>query len=309
MSALWTFQFQSMVSQPVRAQSVVVPEPRHLRGTRPRRTWSSTTLLPTSTPMPYPPPSLIVALSGLSSTGKSTIASHLPSIFPPPHNKLTILHVDDFYRPQAELPLREGLLDWDCTGSLDWPRLEAAVRKWKDGEQVEGKLNPQPEFGEGATGEGGITQALIEELRNEIPKSSLESKQEDPKRILILDGFLLFTPSVPSTFRSLLDLMILLRAPYTEAKRRREARSGYTTMEGWWEDPPGYFDKVVWPNYVAENRGIFVGGDVEGKVDVERCKREGVSVRMGAEGGLGELFSWVVGEMRGGLDRGEVEDG
>ncbi|KAL8920095.1 MAG: hypothetical protein Q9208_006448 [Pyrenodesmia sp. 3 TL-2023] len=252
-----------------------------------------------------PPPPLAIALSGLSSSGKSTIATHLPSIFPAPHYTLTLLHVDDFYKPQPELPLCDGLLDWDCPASLDWPRLEAAVRKWKDGEQVEeGKANPQPSS---AVGEGGgITQALVEELRDEVEKMSddIGRGQGITRRILLLDGFLLFTPSVPRSFVFLLDVKILLRAPYEEAKRRREARSGYSTMEGWWEDPPGYFDRVVWPNYVLENRGFFWEGDVEGAVDGGVYKREGVRVRMGREGELGEVLRWVVGVVGGGVEDG-----
>ncbi|KAI4281501.1 MAG: hypothetical protein L6R35_005635 [Caloplaca aegaea] len=255
--------------------------------------------------MPSSPLPFVVALSGLSSTGKSTIATHLPLIFPPPHYTLTILHVDDFYKPQAHLPFRAGHLDWDCTGSLDWPKLEAAVRSWRAGEQVaEGKVNPQPESDTGVAGGGkGITQALVEELRGEFQGAAAASQ-----RVLILDGFLLFTPSVPSSFRSLLDLKLLLRAPYAEAKRRREARSGYTTMEGWWEDPPGYFYMVVWPNYVEENQGFFVGGDVEGDVDEERCQREAVKAKMGADGALGEILRWVSGEMVRALEeRGKGE--
>ena len=247
---------------------------------------------------------LVVALSGLSSTGKSTIALHLPSIFTLPHYAVTILHVDDFYKPQTELPLREGLLDWDCAGSLDWPKLENAVRKWRDGEQVQaGQVNPQPGFDDHTTKQdvkgAGITEELVKQLHVEVEdrRRGLSKHDNGCLRILILDGFLLFTPSVPSTFRSLLDLKILLRAPYAEAKRRREARSGYTTMEGWWEDPPGYFDKVVWPNYVEENKGFFTGEDVGGRVNEEVCGREGVSVCDGKEGGLGEVLRWVVGEV------------
>ncbi|KAL8710311.1 MAG: hypothetical protein Q9220_005081 [cf. Caloplaca sp. 1 TL-2023] len=270
-----------------------------------------------STPSPQDP-SIILALSGLSSTGKTTIASHLPSIFPPPQYTVTILHVDDFYKPQTELPHRAVLLDWDCVGSLDWPKLENAVRRWRDGgegEVKEGSVNPQPEFGSSATadddgdalpaeeGGHGITAALTAQLRDQVQAAAEEASgrrdhRRRRRRLLILDGFLLFTPSTPATFRSLLDLKMLLRAPYAAAKGRREARSGYDTMEGWWEDPPGYFDKVVWPNYVEENGCFFVGGDVEGRVDGGFCEREGVKVWQGkGEGGLGEVLRWVVREV------------
>ncbi|KAL8654570.1 MAG: hypothetical protein Q9226_003386 [Calogaya cf. arnoldii] len=255
--------------------------------------------------MPSPP--VVVALSGLSSTGKSTIASHLPIIFSPPLYILTVLHVDDFYKPQTELPYREGLLDWDCGRSLDWPRLEDAVRKWRDGVNIkEGTVNPQPSFRENTTilagddtkeqRDNGITKAFVEQLHAGMPiKGPAEGLQ---RRILILDGFLLFTPSIPVAFRSLLDLKILLRAPHADAKRRRESRSGYVTMEGWWEDPPGYFDKVVWPNYVEENKGFFVGGDVEGRIDDKICEKEGVKVWVGETDGLARTLRWVVGEVK-----------
>jgi hypothetical protein len=36
-----------------------------------------------------------------------------------------------------------------------------------------------------------------------------------------------------------------------EGEARREARTGYTTIEGWWADPPGYVDKIVWPKTMS----------------------------------------------------------
>jgi nicotinamide/nicotinate riboside kinase len=39
--------------------------------------------------------------------------------------------------------------------------------------------------------------------------------------------------------RSLFDTKLFLRTSYETAKKRREARSGYVTIEGFWEDPPG----------------------------------------------------------------------
>ena len=63
-----------------------------------------------------------------------------------------------------------------------------------------------------------------------------------------------------------MDIKLFLRVSYTKAKARREARSEYATIEGFWKDPPGYFDKIVWPNYVAEHQWMFENGDVEGKL-------------------------------------------
>jgi nicotinamide/nicotinate riboside kinase len=62
-----------------------------------------------------------------------------------------------------------------------------------------------------------------------------------------------------------MDIKLFLQVSYTKAKARREARSGYATIEGFWEDPPGYVDKIVWPNYILEHQWMFEDGDVEGK--------------------------------------------
>jgi len=40
-------------------------------------------------------------------------------------------------------------------------------------------------------------------------------------------------------------------------------RKGGGEKKGFWTDPPGYFDKVVWPNYCLDHRYLFVDGDVE----------------------------------------------
>jgi nicotinamide/nicotinate riboside kinase len=65
-----------------------------------------------------------------------------------------------------------------------------------------------------------------------------------------------------------MDIKVFLRVSYTKAKARREARSGYVTLEGFWEDPPGYVDQIVWPNYVNDHKFMFENGDVEG-LDVD----------------------------------------
>ena len=63
-----------------------------------------------------------------------------------------------------------------------------------------------------------------------------------------------------------MDIKFFLRVSYAKAKARRQARSGYVTLEGFWEDPPGYVDKIVWPNYVEDHKWMFENEDVEGKL-------------------------------------------
>jgi nicotinamide/nicotinate riboside kinase len=84
-------------------------------------------------------------------------------------------------------------------------------------------------------------------------------------RLCVFDGFLLYSPSMAS-IQEHMDIKLFLGVSYAKAKARREARSGYATIEGFWEDPPGYVDKIVWPNYVSAHQWMFEDGNVEGKL-------------------------------------------
>lgn len=152
----------------------------------------------------------------------------------------------------------------------------------------------------GATRGGSELENVAERLKGEIQRDL--AVPQPPPSLLILDGFLLLAPAL-AALHPLFDIKILLRASYAAAKARREARSGYVTLEGFWQDPPGYFDAVVWPGYVEGHQGFFEGGDVEGKVREDVCREMEVEVQptqMG-ESGLGEVLEWVVGVVRKGV--------
>ncbi|KAJ4200490.1 ribosylnicotinamide kinase [Fusarium falciforme] len=114
-------------------------------------------------------------------------------------------------------------------------------------------------------------------------------------RLCLLDGFLLFSPSM-AAIKPNLDIKLFLRTTYAKAKARREARDGYVTLEGFWADPPGYVDKIVWPNYVEQHAWMFQGGDVEGefKMDVLEKERIKVQDKVGVDGDIEKTFEWTV---------------
>ena len=75
------------------------------------------------------------------------------------------------------------------------------------------------------------------------------------------------------------------------------------TLEGFWEDPPGYVDEVVWPNYLREHAWMFEGGDVDQGALTEEVGRQGIFVGPGkGEKGMGELLDWAVGVLTGEID-------
>ena len=87
-------------------------------------------------------------------------------------------------------------------------------------------------------------------------------------RLCIFDGFLLYSEEL-KPIQQHMDIKLFLRVSFAKAKARREARTGYVTLEGFWEDPPGYVDKIVWPNYVDAHQFMFEDGDVEGNLKKE----------------------------------------
>lgn len=101
-----------------------------------------------------------------------------------------------------------------------------------------------------------------------------------------------------AAIQSSLDIKFFLRASYAKAKARREARDGYVTLEGFWADPPGYVDKIVWPNYVEEHAWMFEGADVEGEFREEVLEREGIrAMRGGVDGDMERMLEWAVDEI------------
>lgn len=220
-------------------------------------------------------------------------------IFP----NVIVLHQDDFYRPEDQLPSRAGLLDWDCAAAIDVPGFVKALRYIKRTGRSPPELVSKEDSND--IGESGVKPQTIDELKKAAVswETSLPASDQQ-RRICVVDGFLLFGQSV-SNVRECFDTKIMLRASYEKAKKRREARSGYATIEGFWEDPPGYVDKVVWPSYVEEHAFIFEGGDVDGEVDETVAKELGIDVCPGkGEWDVEHTLQWLVSRVKTALAQG-----
>lgn len=121
--------------------------------------------------------------------------------------------------------------------------------------------------------------------------------QQRGLRICVLDGFLLYsremeTGGVPA----LLDAKLFLLVSRGRATQRREHRDGYVTLEGFWTDPPGYVDKIVWPNYAGSHAWLFKEGNVEGNLDEEVLREKGIlaQVGKGLDVDMETTFEWAV---------------
>lgn len=228
---------------------------------------------------------LLVGISGVSSSGKTTLARLIRDIFP----STQILHEDDFYKTDVDIPVNsEGIADWDCLESLNLPALESALAHIKN----EGRL-PTDLFSKedkNSVGPMNVDDEVLVELR-ERAHAANQGRQTLP--IIIIDGFLLFSEDMKA-IRELFDVKLFLRTDYKTAKHRREARSGYVTLEGFWEDPPGYVDTVVWPNYVKEHAFLFKDGNVEGELKTDVCSQLGLQVMpLEAQGNMSTCLQWA----------------
>lgn len=212
---------------------------------------------------------LLLGISGPSSSGKTTLARLLRDIFP----NIFLLHEDDFYKPDSEIPKHPGtdLADWDCLESINLPSFEVIMKCIRETGTV------PPEFiskeDRNSVGKIDVDASVIEDLRWRASRWMFQ----DVPPIAIIDGFLLYSEEMKS-IRSAFDVRLFLRTDYATAKQRREARSGYVTLEGFWEDPPGYVDKIVWPNYVKDHGFLFEGGDVEGEVRAGVVEQLGIRI-------------------------------
>jgi nicotinamide/nicotinate riboside kinase len=188
------------------------------------------------------------------------------------------------------LPVKDGLLDWDCAEALAIPDIVKSldciqrygtfpVRLTMLQTSTSGELFSywQSDFDSkedrNDVGKCPVSDFVIESLKAKVhewtqpghPGHDILNSSPSSLRLCILDGFLLYSPSMASIQKHM-DIKLFLRVSYAKAKVRREARSGYATIEGFWEDPPGYVEKIVWPNYVLEHQWMFENGDVEGKL-------------------------------------------
>ncbi|KAL9623708.1 MAG: hypothetical protein Q9160_001938 [Pyrenula sp. 1 TL-2023] len=278
---------------------------------------------------------LIIGLSGPSSSGKTTLARLLREIFTIPASpetsnrsiSLTIIHEDDFYKTDAEIPLittptSNTFRDWDCALALNIPSLQHTLSHITTHARLPPSLTSKED--QNAVGPHGVPETTILALKAEartwltalnLPAAADDDDEGGQISLFILDGFLLYpspspSSSLPQSIPSLLPLKLFLHSTRAQTLSRRLARTGYVTLEGFWADPPGYVEEVVWPNYVRDCGWVFEGGDVDrGDVSAEAG---GVGVRVGpirgggdgeGEGGMEEVLGWGAREVREGVER------
>lgn len=167
---------------------------------------------------------ILVGISGVSSSGKTTLARLLRDIFP----NVFILHEDDFYKDDSDIPVKDGVADWDCLEAIDLPSFEKALAYIKKHGMSPPNLSSKED--KNSVGEVDVDRSVVEDLKW---KASRWMFQNVPA-LAIIDGFLLYSEEMKQ-IRDAFDVKLFLRTDFETAKARREARSGYVTLQGFWE--------------------------------------------------------------------------
>ncbi|KAF9877775.1 nicotinamide riboside kinase [Colletotrichum karsti] len=223
---------------------------------------------------------VVVGLSGCSSSGKTTLARLLRDIFP----NIFILHEDDFYKPESELPTKDGLLDWDCAESISVPDMNKALAYIRENGTFPPFVDSKED--QNSVGKCPVSDDKISAIKTKVDAWLQPGKPghaiftEGKLRVCLFDGFLLYCKEMESTM-SLIDIKLFLLVSRAKATQRREARDGYVTLEGFWKDPPGYVDKIVWPNYAEAHDWLFEEGNVEGTLNEKVLQEKGIKAQVG----------------------------
>ncbi|CAO0797623.1 unnamed protein product [Mucor circinelloides] len=187
-----------------------------------------------------------IGIGGPSCSGKTTATRILRQIL----ENTAIIYQDDYYKPEKLVPIdpKTNLANWDCPESVDFNAFAQNIEyaKKNGGRLPSGfKSNEESNVHDGSS---LVSQEASSKLR-EILAPLLEKHPH--VTFVFVDGFLLYCDDSVS---QQLDCKIGFKASYETLKSRREKRQGYHTLEGYWVDPPGYFDKIVWPEYLNQSR-------------------------------------------------------
>lgn len=147
---------------------------------------------------------LLIGLSGPSCSGKTTLARLLRDIWP----STFILHEDDFYWSDNQIPVRKGVQDWDCLESLDLVKLDDSLKYIK----ANGKfpLNLESKEDQNDVGESGVEQGVVARWKD---KAAQIIPADTGFRIALVDGFLLYSQKMQHIWEQF-DVRLFLRTEY-----------------------------------------------------------------------------------------------
>lgn len=220
-----------------------------------------------------PHPVLVIGIGGATSSGKTTLAKNLAGVFAStgtPISAVRVLHQDDFTYPPDRMPWNEKwqVTDWDTPhGSIDYARMARVLGHLREhGDFPSGYKSNEHLRSEYDCNLSDAQRREWSERFHALREVAVEGGNAPSVTIVLVEGFLLY---FSAQVRRLIDIPLFLRVSRAEMDARRKSRSNYVLEDGTvWEDPPFYFDEIVWPAYVEAHDGLFAG-DVESGTPVD----------------------------------------
>lgn len=139
----------------------------------------------------------VLGVCGGSGSGKSTLAFGLADTYP---DETLVFHVDDYFRPEADVPKLHGMPNWDCPEALYTDKMVNDLRALKQGmPAIINTKSPRLNPGFLKTGK-------------RIPV------EFQPRPLIIVEGFMALHLA---ELRNLFDCSIFLDAPFELHASRR----------------------------------------------------------------------------------------
>ncbi|KAI9303925.1 P-loop containing nucleoside triphosphate hydrolase protein [Cunninghamella echinulata] len=188
-----------------------------------------------------------IGISGPSCSGKTTISRVLQQLV----KHSIVLYQDDFFKPESQIPIDPtlNLANWDCPEAIDFSPFIDTIKYI----QQHGQLPEGYKSNEVSNTHDGSSHISLDQMQKWKQHKVNDKDKNDDIIWLIVDGFMLLSDQ---RVYSLLDYRLFVTASYSTLKKRREDRQGYHTLEGYWVDPPNYFDDIVWPEFLKQHQHI-----------------------------------------------------
>jgi uridine kinase len=160
--------------------------------------------------------------------------------------KVSCAYPDKFFKRDSLIPITNGIVNWDCPEAIDFDAFYEYLCTAKSSSNCAVAVGPN---------RPALDFSQLQGRQDELHKLAREIKKKfGSTKIGVVDGFLLYTyPHVERVF----DMKIFLYADKGTLIKRRSERESYITEEGSWTDPPGYFEDIVWPNYLEYNKNAL----------------------------------------------------
>lgn len=183
---------------------------------------------------------VIIGITGASSSGKSTVCKSLCNLIPNSY----LVQQDAYFKEEKDVPFDEErqVYNWDCIEAIDMPQMLSDLKNIKLG----GEISHPSEM----TNFKEDTKFTLDEATISLAKGMLQFKDT---RVVFVDGFLILQEE---KLIDLFDITFFVKTEYETLKQRRESRVYIVDGEEW-VHPPEYFERFVWRGYFDYHKGIF----------------------------------------------------